>query len=91
MQVPGERGWLHVDCSCQTKGHDGNLTNDHHILQADRTPLHYAKAVSDEMVAILENHGADTLAKDVVSICFPEIINLFTYGLSKLIKSEAKI
>lgn len=31
----------------------------------DRTPLHYAMAISEDMVSILEKHGADTLAQDV--------------------------
>lgn len=31
----------------------------------ERTPLHYAMAMSDDMANILEKHGADTLAKDV--------------------------
>jgi len=35
-------------------------------LQLDRTPLHYASAVSENMASILTKHGADSLAKDVV-------------------------
>ncbi|XP_045170494.2 uncharacterized protein LOC123532938 [Mercenaria mercenaria] len=31
----------------------------------ERTPLHYAMAVSEDMVSILEKHGPDTLALDV--------------------------
>lgn len=31
----------------------------------DRTPYHYAMAVSEEMASILQKHGADVLAQDV--------------------------
>ena len=43
-------------------------------LQLDRTPLHYANAVSEDMVSILETHGADPLAQDVVSSCILHVL-----------------
>ena len=37
------------------------------LSQMNRTPLHYAAALSDEVADLLKSSGADTNAKDAVS------------------------
>lgn len=44
-----------------------NKTNKITSFQLNRTPLHYAMAISDEVAELLQESGADAQAKDVVS------------------------